>query len=70
MSSTTENASVDKTAKAKGTNAIELPDKRVVQLDELSANDRALAEQFGYQPVSPHGLRLCFVQDSFGFLGV
>jgi hypothetical protein len=52
MSSTAENSSVEKTVKAKNANAIELADKRIVQLDELSANDRALAEQFGYQPVS------------------
>lgn len=30
---------------------IEKTEKRLVQLDELSAADRALAEQFGYQPV-------------------
>ncbi|CRG86555.1 putative amino-acid permease C15C4,04c [Talaromyces islandicus] len=51
MSSTAENSSVEKSIKSKDANAIELPDKRIVQLDELSANDRALAEQFGYRPV-------------------
>lgn len=61
MSSTAESSSVDKAVKSKGANAVELADKRIVQLDELSANDRALAEQFGYQPVSSHGLRPCLV---------
>jgi hypothetical protein len=31
--------------------AIELGDHRILRLDELTADDRALAEQFGYQPV-------------------
>lgn len=32
---------------------IEKTEKRIVQLDEMNAADRALAEQFGYQPVCP-----------------
>lgn len=31
--------------------------RRTVQLDELSAADRALAEQFGYKPVGPGSQR-------------
>ena len=42
--------------------AIELRDdkgrRRTVQLDELNAADRELAEKFGYKPV-----RLCFIHD-------
>lgn len=38
--------------------AIELTDdkgrRRTVQLDELNAADRELAEKFGYKPVSDH----------------
>lgn len=30
--------------------------RRTVQLDELNAADRELAEKFGYKPVRPYGL--------------
>ncbi|KAH8697883.1 putative amino acid permease [Talaromyces proteolyticus] len=51
MSTTTETTSVEKAARQNVRSQVELPDHRIVQLDELSAADRVLAEQFGYQPV-------------------
>ncbi|PCG90914.1 Amino acid/polyamine transporter I [Penicillium occitanis (nom. inval.)] len=54
VSNTSENTSLDKNNATVAPDApvpIEKTEKRIVQLDELNAADRALAEQFGYQPV-------------------
>jgi hypothetical protein len=54
VSNTSENPSLDKNNATVAPDApvpIEKTEKRIVQLDEMNAADRALAEQFGYQPV-------------------
>lgn len=59
-SNTSETPSLDKnnaTAAPDAPVPIEQTEKHLVQLDELNAADRALAEQFGYQPVCPMQLK-------------
>jgi hypothetical protein len=52
--SNSEKNSLDKsTAPPNAPGPVKKDNQRIVQLDELSDADRALAEQFGYQPVRP-----------------
>lgn len=53
VSNSSEHTSLDKTVAPDAPVPIEKAEKRIVPLDEMSAADRALAEQFGYQPVCP-----------------
>lgn len=52
-----EKTSLDNSPNASG--SVNHNGQRIVQLEELSAADRALAEQFGYQPVRYRCYAMC-----------
>lgn len=51
MAADPEKTSAVEAALHPGANATGSTDNRIVRLEELAAADRALAEQYGYQPV-------------------